>query len=94
MMDMRLIDYSEGYADYGDKLRDEGLELTLGDILLILEGFLMRYSGALTGDGGERSAAMPGIKSGRKSSDFDKDSALILLLMQALRLGGAYNTLS
>jgi len=105
MIDKRLIDYSEEYRDYGDKLRDEGMELRLGDMLLILEGFLMRYRGALTGDGGERFSVMPGNKLedgggdnsadswrvGAEPADFDKDSALILHLIQALRLGGVYN---
>jgi hypothetical protein len=90
MIDKRLIDYSEGYRDYGDKLRDQDMELRLGDMLLILEGFLMRYSGALTGNGGGDDPA-DSWRVSAGSSDFDKDSALILHLIQALKLRGAYN---
>jgi len=64
MMDMRLIDYSEGYRDYGDELGDEDLELALGDMLLILDGFLMRYGDALTGDRPEGGARSGGINNG------------------------------
>jgi len=84
MIDQRLIDYSEGYGDYGDRLRTEGAELTLGDLLLILEGFLMKYRRALTQD--ENNDGNRG-----EAAQFEKDSALILHLFQALKLGGVYN---
>ena len=84
MIDSRLVDYSEGYRDYRDKLRADGTELTLGDLLLILEGFLMRYPRALTHD-----EHIDG--NGDKASEFEKDSALILHLFQALKLSGVYN---
>ena len=84
MIDKRLIDYSDGYRDYRDKLREDGRELTLPDMLLILEGFLFRYGGV------QKVGEIEEADSGKNSNDMEVDSDLILHLCQVLRLGGVY----
>lgn len=40
MIDKRLIDYSQGYKEYKNTLREEAKHLSLEDMMALVEGFL------------------------------------------------------
>lgn len=40
MIDKRLIDYSKQYKEYKDTLKEEAKQLSLEDMMALLEGFL------------------------------------------------------